>query len=55
MLQLLELVQLAKKHASDKVTSNIAKIKPIALVVIKLHLSEGISKSASQSVTRKFD
>ena len=55
MVEPLELVQLSKKHVSDKVTSNIARIKPIALVVIELHLSEGISKSASQSVTRKFD
>ena len=28
------------------------KIKPVALVIIKLHLSEGISQSITQSVTR---
>ena len=33
-----------KDIPQDKATSKSAKIKPIALVVIKLHLSEGISK-----------
>ena len=33
-----------------KVTSNSEKIKPVALAVIELHLSEGIR----QSVSRKF-
>ena len=31
-------------------TSNSEKIKPIALPVIELHLSEGISQAVSQSV-----
>ena len=35
-------------------TSNSEKIKPIALAVIKLCLSEGISQSVTQSVSRKF-
>ena len=39
-------------------TSNSEKIKPVALAVIKLRLSEGISQSVSylltQSVSRKF-
>ena len=30
--------------------SNSEKIKPVALAVIELHLSEGISQSVSQSV-----
>ena len=30
--------------------SNSEKIKPVALAVIKLHLSEGISQSVTQSV-----
>ena len=41
----------------DKTTSNSAKIKPVALVVIELRLSEGISESqsVSQSISGKFD
>ena len=34
--------------------SNSEKIKPGALAVIELRLSEGISQSVTQSVTRKF-
>ena len=41
MMQALELLWLAK---SDEVASNNAKIKPVALVVIELRFSEGISK-----------
>ena len=40
-----------------EVTSNSEKIKSIALAVIKLHLSEGISQAVSQSgsqVSQKF-
>ena len=41
-----------------EVTSNSEKIKPVALAIIKLRLSEGISQSGShvviQSVNRKF-
>ena len=35
-----------------EVTSNSEKIKPVALPIIELHLSEGISQSVSQSVGR---
>ena len=35
-------------------TSNSEKIKPVALAVIKLHLSEDIRQSVSQAVSRKF-
>ena len=42
----------------SEVTLNSAKIKPVALAVIELRLSEGISQSVSQSVSysvsRKF-
>ena len=34
--------------------SNSEKIKPVALAIIELRLSEGISQLLSQSVTRKF-
>ena len=34
--------------------SNSEKIKPVALAVIKLCLSEGISHLLSQSATKKF-
>ena len=36
-------------------TSNSEKVKPIALAVIELCLSEGISQSVTQSVSRKFN
>ena len=39
MMQMLELLRLAKRHVSRQ-----SKIKSIALAVIKLHLSEGISE-----------
>ena len=39
-----------KGTSQAEATSNSEKIKPIALVVIKLCLSEGISQSGSQSV-----
>ena len=38
----------------DKATSNSEKIKPVALAVIELRLSEGISQSVTYSVSRKF-
>ena len=41
--------------AGKKAMSNSANFKLIALVVIELRLSEGISQSVSQSVSRKFD
>ena len=34
---------------------NSEKIKPVALVVIKLRLSEGISQSVTQSVTQSVE
>ena len=39
-----------KEHPRTKYSE---EIKPIALVVIELHLSEGISQPDSQSVNRK--
>ena len=47
MMQALELLWLAKRYFS--VLSS-EEIKPIALVVIELHLSEDISQSDSQLV-----
>jgi len=44
MIQALELLQLAKGTSPDEATSNSAKIKPIALVVVELHLSKGVSE-----------
>ena len=35
-------------------TLNSVKIKPVALAVIELHLSEGINQSVTYSVSRKF-
>ena len=42
-----------KGTSQDTVTSNSEKIKPVALAVIKLLLSEGISQSGSQSVSQQ--
>jgi len=39
----------------DEVTLNSEEIKAVAMAVIKLHLSEAISKGISQSVSRKFN
>ena len=49
MKNALFVLRYAKRHLSEA-TSNSEKIKPIALAIIELHLSEGISQSGSQSV-----
>ena len=54
MMQVLELLQLTKGTTQGEATSKSAKIKPIALAVIELHLSEGISEWVSKSVSEKF-
>ena len=38
-----------------KATSNSEKIKPVALAVIELHLSEGISQPVTQSVENSIE
>ena len=43
-----------KGTCQAETTSNSEKIKPVALAVIELHLSEGISQLLSQLVGRKF-
>ena len=43
-----------KGTSRAEATSNSEKIKPIALTIIELRLSEGISQLRTQSVTRKF-
>ena len=48
----LELQRLVKGHILGEAMLNSEEIKPIALAVIKLHLSEGISQSVSQSVSQ---
>ena len=53
MMQALELQQLVKGTFRNKEMFNTAKIKPIALAVIELHLSEGISKSVSRKSVKK--
>ena len=45
---------MSKGTSWDEVMLNSEKIKPVALAVIELCLSEGISQSVTQSVTRKF-
>ena len=41
-----------KGTCQTELTSNSEKIKPVALAVIKLCLTEGISQSVSQSVEK---
>jgi len=47
-MQALEVHQLEKCTSQDKAMLNSAKIKPVALAVIELHLSEGSGKGVSQ-------
>jgi len=51
-MQALELQRLAKGTSWDKTTLNSEEIKSIALAVIELRLSEGISQSDSLSVSQ---
>jgi len=41
-MRALELLQLAKGTSRDEVTLNTEEIKPIALAIIELHLSEDL-------------
>jgi len=47
-MQALELLQLAKGMSLDEATLNSEEIKPVAIAIIELRLSEGISKGGSQ-------
>jgi len=51
-MRTLELQRLAKGPSRDETMLNSEKIKPIALVIIELRLSEGISQIVSQSVEK---
>ena len=52
MKNALYILRYAKGTSWAEVTSNSEKIKPVALAIIKLHLSEGINQSGSQSVSQ---
>jgi len=52
VMQALEPQRLAKSTSRDEATVNSEQIKPIALAVIELCLSEGISQIVSQSVEK---
>jgi len=41
-----------KGISTDEATFNSEEIKPVAIAIIKLHVSEGISRSVSQSVSQ---
>jgi len=45
---------MAKGTSQAEVMSNSEKIKPVALDIVELCLSEGISQSRNQAVSRKF-
>ena len=60
MMQALELLQLAKGTSPDEMMLNSEEIKPAAIAIIELHLSEHISKGVGRSVgqlvsQRKFN
>jgi len=50
----LELLWLAKSTSRDEVTLVSEEIKPVAIAIIKLRLSGGISQSVGWSVSIKF-
>jgi len=47
MMQALELLGWQKGTSPDEVTLNSEEIKPVAIAIIELRLSEGISKGVS--------
>ena len=52
MIQTLKLLQLAKGTTRDKATLISEKITPVTIVIIKLRLSEGISKLVGKKVSQ---
>ena len=51
MMQALKLLRLVKRHIPrDEAMLSSEEIKPVAVAIIKLCLSEGISKQVNQSV-----
>ena len=48
MMQALELLGLAKRHVSGRSDIEQWRIKPVAIAIIELSLSEGISKGVSE-------
>ena len=44
MIKALQLLWLVKRHASDKMMLNNEEIKPVAIAIIELRLSEGINE-----------
>jgi len=47
-MQAMELLRLAKSTSPDEVTLNSEEIKPVAIAIIELHLSERISKGVGE-------
>ena len=52
-LKTLHILQYAKGTSRAEVTLNSEKIKPVAIAVIELRLTEGISQAVSQAVSHK--
>jgi len=52
MIQVMELLWLANRHDDAMLSSE--EIKPVAIAIVHLCLSEGISSLVSQSVCRKL-
>ena len=55
MKNALYVLRYAKGTCRAEATSNSDKIKPVALAVIELHLSEGISQLLTQSVENSVE
>jgi len=54
MMKELELLRLAKGTSPNEAMLNSEEIKPVAIAIIGLRLSEGISKGVSKSVSQKI-
>ena len=51
-MQALELLRSAKSTSPDKATLNSEEIKPVAIAIIELRLSEGMRERVSQSLEK---
>jgi len=54
MMQALELLRLAKSTSPGKATLNSEEIKPVAIAIIELRLSEGMRERVSHAVIGKI-
>ena len=55
MKNALYVLRYAKRHLSGEATSNSEKMKPVALAIIELCLSEGISQLLTYLLTKSVE